>query len=196
MSKVQLVVNDGLIPRFTASGRHIEPGEVFDASELHTADFIAKSTPVGNLTDEQLLALVAKRGLVANPGAPEGEPGAAPVAPFADPAILDALDEQRAEQLDAIAGDLGGDIRPASEVLAEQGNESADDARDAAQAARDKELNRANSDANLDRDKDGKPGGSLTKAEIAAQLTDLGVAFDPNAKRDDLGRLLDNALAA
>jgi len=119
---VELTVNDSLLPRFTAAGVLVEPGGSFPASDLKAEDFIAKSTPVGNLTDEQLLALVATRGLT----------------------VGEAAD---------------GDAGP------------------------------------LDRDGDGRPGGSLTKAQIAADLLDLGVEFDATAKRDDLARLLDAKLA-
>ena len=118
----ELAINDSLLPRFTAAGVLVEPGGTFPASDLKAEDFIAKSTPVGNLTDEQLLALVATRGLTV------------------------------AEAADAAGGPP-------------------------------------------DRDGDGKPGGSLSKAEIAAALLDLNVEFDAAAKRDDLARLLDAKLA-
>jgi len=123
----ELIINDSLLPRFTAAGVLVEPGKPFPASDLKAEDFIAKSTPVGNLTDEQLLALVATRGLTAGEAAAE-----APAEAAAEP---------------------------------------------------------------LDRDGDGKPGGSLSKAEIAAALLDLNVEFDAKATRDDLGRLLDAAQA-
>lgn len=45
----------------------------------------------------------------------------------------------------------------------------------------------------LDRDGDGAEGGSLTKAQIASRLTELGVEFDATSKRDDLAKLLHEA---
>ncbi len=45
----------------------------------------------------------------------------------------------------------------------------------------------------LDRDNDGKEGGSLTKAKIAARLTELGVDFDATKSRDELAKVLDEA---
>lgn len=44
--------------------------------------------------------------------------------------------------------------------------------------------------AQLDHDADGKAGGSLTKAEIMEQLDSRGVEYDSKAKRDDLAKLL------
>lgn len=188
-----LLVNDSLLPRFTAAGVLVEPGAVFPADELHTKDFVAKSTPVGNLTDEQIEALARQRGLIPTPQAPASEPSAAPVAPMTDPEAVKRLDEQQAEQADAAAN-----VRPASEVVAE--NELSDEekqrAADAAREARAADLRHQQSSTNPpDRNADGKPGGSRTKAEIAAELTDLKVEFDPNAKRDELGKLLDAELA-
>lgn len=160
-SSPALVVNDSLIPRFTGAGRLVAPGELFNPEELDTADFIAKSQPVGTLTDDQLLALVAQRNLTPNPGAPESEPGAAPVAPVTSQAALDDLDELRSEQREDLT-----DVARASDVISPP-----------------------------DRDGDGKPGGSLKKAEIEAELTALGIEYDKSASRDDLGRLLDAELA-
>lgn len=138
-----IAINEDELPRFTAAGRLVHPGDTFDTTELDSAEFVAKSTPVGNLTDEQLMALAAKRGLL---------PGAA--AP-ADP--------------------------PKAETAAEK-------------KAREKAAAEKAKLANLDLDKDGAPGGSQTKAQIAAELTDLGITFNPEAARDDLAALLASEL--
>ncbi len=45
----------------------------------------------------------------------------------------------------------------------------------------------------LDHDNDGKEGGSLTKAKIAARLTELQVDFDATKSRDELAKVLADA---
>lgn len=49
--------------------------------------------------------------------------------------------------------------------------------------------------AGLDLDKDGEPGGSMTKAAIAARLHELGVKFDASLTRDELAPILAKAEA-
>lgn len=160
-----LVVNDSERPRFTAAGRLVQPGETFDPNELNTEEFLAKTTPIGNLSLEQLQAEIARRSGPANPGAPENEPAAAPVAPGVSQETLDRMDEERAQ-----AAADAADLPLASDVIDDDTNPP-------------------------DRDGDGKPGGSLTKVEIEAELSKLGVEYDKSAKRDDLGRQLDAELA-
>lgn len=169
MADPEILVNDSDTPRFTAAGRYVEPGATFPASEMDAKTFVAKNAPVGTLTDEQLLAAVAARGLTPNPGAPASEPAAAPVSPGPSQETLDRLDEVRAEQLKDVV-----DAGRASERAAE--------------------INEAQAKA-LDRDGDGAAGGSRTKAEIAADLTELGVEFDGRKSRDELEALLNAELA-
>lgn len=47
----------------------------------------------------------------------------------------------------------------------------------------------------LDHDEDGRAGGSKSKAEIAAELTEMGVEFDGRSSRDELAKKLAEAKA-
>lgn len=210
----------GLLPRFIG-GRLIQPGESYDVDDLDPSITMAPpSTPVGNLTDEQLAAELRRRGFStqiaatddvtrqleaaaraeSTGGGANTDTKIAPVAPGVDPNLQATADaEVAAAEAKRIAD------ATAAEAVKRQQDEDAQRQREADQAAADEASRAAQKKAaeaeaqrlaNLrDGDNDSKPGGSLTKAQIAAELTDLKVEFDPNAKRDDLGKLLDAELA-
>lgn len=200
-------IHEGLLPRFVG-GRLIQPGDSYDVDDLDPSITMAPpSTPVGNLSDEQLQAELRRRGFStqiaatddvtrqleaearaqSTGGGANTDTSIAPVAPGVDPNLQATADaEAAAAEAKRIAA------ATADEAVKRAADEAAQAAADEAKRAADAEAARL---ANLDRDGDGKPGGSMTKAQIAAELTDLKVKFDPNAKRDDLGRLLDAELA-
>lgn len=155
-SSEQLVVNDGPYARFTAAGRYVEVGDVYSADELNAGEYLARSAPVGQLTDEQLEAELKRRNSVKNPGAPDNEPAAALNSPMASDKTLEQLDEIRAKQ----AEDLNlADYRRASDVSAEI----------KAQTQAETSLTKAEIVTAL-KDRGDKVDPSKSKDELAAQL--------------------------
>lgn len=178
-------------------GRLRMPGEVVELDEKTGAPVPAKSTPIGQMTDDELEAEIARRRgsvskapadstnvadptekntgvvnvpladiTVRSPGttAPQGAPPGSieHEGRFVAPAPVDA--DAAVETYSGEQGASGPATPPADKAALAGGN--------------------------LDRDGDGKPGGSLTKAEIKEQLDARGIEYPANANRDDLAALL------
>jgi hypothetical protein len=145
------IINEGPNPRFVG-GRLIAVGEPYNPEEAAGSEaYVTGTTPAGQLSVEQLEALLARK---------KGE-----ATPVADPVSQAAIDDR---------------LRPFADEHVH------------APAATDPAPLTAEQQAALDRDGDGAAGGSRKKAEIAADLTAAGVAFDSRLTRDELQALLDD----
>lgn len=158
------VINEGPLPRFVA-GKFIPVGEPFDPDALDSEAFATASTPIGQLNLAQLEAEIARR---------RGS---------------GADDVTRKLEAEAMRNSTGEDATNFDVALAPTHPTSAPPVGDVDLDKIDR-ATPGESRPQLDRDKDGAAGGSRSKAEIAAELTELGIEFDGRASRDDLAKLL------
>jgi predicted RecB family endonuclease len=94
---------------------------------------------------------------------------------------LDAMSPEDLEQLEAVANHKGvAKTTPIGNMSVEELEAELERRKNGGKAPKPQ----------LDHDKDGGAGGSLSKAQIATKLTELGVDFDATASRDDLAKTL------